>query len=92
MFDGYDEQRMLAMNDRELRWFDNIKKAFSESDSAFKSGKPHDECLAQLFKGIDTAKTLRRSLRGEDTSHNHNKTRFIEFLSLDIPLTRSDGD
>ena len=88
MFDGTDEKRLIAMSDRERRWFDNIKKAFNESDKALQSGSPEDECLAELFKAIDTAKTLRRSLRGEDVSPSHNKQRFIEFLGLEIPMAR----
>lgn len=88
MLDGIDTERLLAMTDREKRWFDNIKKAFYHSDQALQSGSPEDECLAELFKAIDTAKTLRRSLRGEDVSHHQNKQRFIEFLGLEIPMAR----
>lgn len=88
MFDGIDGKRLLAMNDREKRWFDNVKKAFNESDRALQSGSPEDECLAELFKAIDTAKTLQRSLRGEDDSHSQNKKRFIDFLGLEIPMAR----
>lgn len=88
MFDGFDEKRLLAMTDREKRWFDNIKKAFHESDKTLQSGSPEDKCLAELFKAIDTAKTLRRSLRGEDVSPTQNKKRFIDFLGLEIPMAR----
>jgi hypothetical protein len=31
---------------------------------------------------------LKRSLRGEDTSHYNNRDRFIEFLGLEIPCAR----
>jgi hypothetical protein len=88
MFDGIETDRLLAMNDREQRWFDNMKKAFHHSDQALQSGSPEDECLAELFKAIDIAKTLRRSLRGEDVSHHQNKQRFIDFLGLEIPMAR----
>jgi hypothetical protein len=91
MFEGYDDNRLLAMTDRERRWLDNIKKAFHESDRALQSGRPEDRCLEELFKGIDTAKTLRRSLRGEDTSSRDNKKRFVEFLGLEIPAAQPGG-
>ncbi|NOY42474.1 MAG: hypothetical protein GXP26_11635 [Planctomycetes bacterium] len=88
MLEGIQSDRLLAMTDREKRWLDNVKKAFQQSDLALQSGTPEDECLAELFKAIDTAKTLRRSLRGEDASHSQNKKRFIEFLGLEIPMAR----
>lgn len=91
MLDGIDIDRLIAMTDREKRWFDNIKKAFHHSDQALNSGVPEDECLAELFKAIDTAKTLRRSLRGEDVSHHHNRQRFIEFLGLEVPISHPGG-
>jgi len=91
MLEGYDPQRLLAMTDRERRWFDNVKKAFHESDQAFQRGRPEDHCLEELFKAIDTAKTLRRSLRGEDLSFSDNKKRFVEFLRLEIPAARPGG-
>jgi len=87
MFDGYDENRVAAMTDQERRWFDNVKKAFHGSDTALQNGSR----LEELFKAVDTAKTLRRSLRGEDTSHRDNKKRFIEVLGLEIPMARLDG-
>jgi hypothetical protein len=91
MFDGVDEHRIFNMSAREKRWLDNIKKAFHESDRAFQGGTPEDRCLEELFKAIDTAKTLRRSLRGEGTSGRHNKQRFIEFLGLEIPAAGPHG-
>lgn len=91
MFEGIDEQRYSNMTKQELRWFDNIKKAFYHSDEALQSGHPEDGCLAELFKAVDTAKTLRRSLRGEDVSHAENRKRFIEFLGLAIPAARPGG-
>ena len=84
MFSGFDGQRVLTMSEQEKRWFDNIKKAFYASDLALQSGDPEDDCLQELLKAIDTAKTLRRSLRGDDVSHRENKKRFIEFLALEI--------
>jgi hypothetical protein len=86
MFDGIDENRVLNMTDREKRWFDNIKKAFYESDRAIQSGTPEDRSLEELFKAIDTAKTLRQSLRGEEISRFPHRNKFIEFLALDFPL------
>jgi hypothetical protein len=88
MFDGIDEQRLVAMTDQERRWLDNVKKAFADADKALQSSTPEDGCLEALFKGIDTAKTLRRSLRGEDTSGRDNKARFIEFVGLEIPAAQ----
>lgn len=88
MFDGIDEGRVLNMTAGEKRWLDNTKKAFHESDRALQSGTPEDRCLEELFKAVDTAKTLRRSLRGEPVSHRENKNRFIEFLGLEIPMAR----
>jgi hypothetical protein len=88
MFSGIDQQRVLAITDQERRWLDNIKKAFYHSDRALQNGIPEDKCLEELFKAIDTAKTLRRSLRGEDASSSDNKKRFIEFLALEIPAAR----
>lgn len=91
MFEGIDEDRYANMTDQELRWFDNIKKAFNHSDEALQSGQAEDRCLEELFKAVDTAKTLRRSLRGEDTSHGKNRERFISFLGLEIPAARPGG-
>ena len=89
MFERISEKSVLEMTAQQKRWLDNIKKAFYESDRAFQSGVPEDRCLEELFKAIDTAKTLRRSLRGEDISTKDNKKYFIEFLGLEIPCFRS---
>lgn len=89
MFDGIDFERLPDMTRQQLRWFDNVKKAFHHSDQALRSGQPEDGCLAKLFKAVDTAKTLRRSLRGEDTTPKNNRQRFIHFLGLEIPACRS---
>ncbi len=76
------------MTPKERRWFDNIKKAFHESDVAAQTGRDVDKCLPELLKAIDAAKTLRRSLRGEDIAHRKNKDRYIEFLGLEVPAFR----
>ena len=91
MFDGIDENRVAAMSDKEKRWLDNIKKAFNHSDIAMKSGTPEDRCLEEIFKAIDTSKTLRKSLRGDNLSYHQNKQKFIDFLGLEIPMARPDG-
>ena len=91
MFECFDQQRVLAMTDQEKRWLDNVKKAFHDSDCALQSGSAEDHCLAELFKAVDTAKTLRLSLRGdpgENVPRDNNKMRFIEFLGLEIPMAR----
>jgi hypothetical protein len=85
MFEGIDRHHILNMSERERRWLDNVKKAFHASDRGFQDGAPEDHCLEELFKAIDTAKTLRRSLRGENASNHDNRKRFIEFLALEIP-------
>lgn len=60
MLEGVSEERIHAMTPQELRWLDNLKKAFYESDQSFRSGAPQDQCLEELCKAIDTAKTLQR--------------------------------
>lgn len=91
MFTDITPERTLAMSEQELRWLDNIKKAFYESDCAYRDGRAADNCLPELCKAVDTAKTLRRSLRGEDTSPRDNKKRFIEFLYCELPSPESGG-
>lgn len=85
MFDGIPNERWTAMTDQEKRWFNNVKKAFYASDEAFASGNPEDRSMEELCKAVDTAKTLRRSLRGEDTGPSQNKSRFVEFINLEVP-------
>jgi hypothetical protein len=89
MFDEIKLERFLTMTDQELRWFHNVKKAFHESDMAYIEGRADDVSVSELCKAVDTAKTLRRSLRGEDTSHQDNKKRFLEFLNLELPSSKS---
>lgn len=90
MFEGISNDRILQMTNQEKRWFDNIRKAFFHSDVEMENGTPEDRCLEELFKAIDTAKTLRRSLRGEDISNKNNRKRFIEFLALEIPCIKEE--
>lgn len=91
MFSGITPQRLLRMTPQERRWLDNIKKAFYDSDCDYAEGHPEDRCLQELCIAIDTAKTLRRSLRGEDTSPTDNRARFLEFLNLEIPPPKRGG-
>lgn len=90
MFNGISSERMLSMTPQERRWLDNIKKGVYYSDLAIMRDEAGDGCLQELFKAIDTAKSLRRSLRGDDTSGKFNRDRFIEFLGLEIPAARPD--
>lgn len=90
MFDRITPARVAAMSEQERRWLNNIKKAVFDGDNAYTQGRPEDHCFEALCKAIDTAKTLRRSLRAEDWSSKHNKARFTEFLNLEIPGFRSD--
>ncbi len=46
--------------------------------------------MEELCKGLDAAKTLRRSLRGDDVSPTDHKRRFLEFVHLDVPCPK-DG-
>ncbi|OYP35382.1 hypothetical protein [Rhodopirellula sp. MGV] len=80
MIDGVSKERILNLTDREKRWLDNIKKAVLACDRAFLNGEKRDRCFPELCNAIDTAKTLERSLRGEDTSPIKNKARFLEFF------------
>ena len=67
MFTGIAEHRFTNMTRQENFAGSTIsRKAFYHSDEALQSGHHEDECLAELFKAVDTAKTLRRSLRGEE--------------------------
>ncbi|MBX7104243.1 MAG: hypothetical protein K1X57_09180 [Gemmataceae bacterium] len=91
MFASVTPDRLLAMSEQELRWLDNLKKAFYESDRAYTDGRAHNHCFPELCKAVDTAKTLRRSLRGEDVSSRDNKKRFVEFLNLELPSPESGG-
>jgi hypothetical protein len=85
MFNGILEDRLLNMTDQERRWLNNVKRALYDSDQSLLSGNPQEHCMEELCKGLDAAKTLRRSLRGEDISPKHHKQRFLEFVHLDVP-------
>jgi hypothetical protein len=84
MFAGIAPERFARLTEVEKRLLDNVKKAFHESDRNYASGRPQD-CMEPMCKAIDTAKTLRRSLRGEDTSGVDNRRRFKEFIDLEVP-------
>jgi len=89
MFTGISIDRMMQMTSQEKRRLDNIKKAFYESDRALQSGEPEDRCLEEIFKAIDAAVSLRKSLRGETyTTSGNNKRLFSEFIALEVPAAR----
>lgn len=90
MIDGVADDRFTTMTETERRWLDNVKKAIYASDRAYLSDEKADRCFPELCNAVDTAKTLQRSLRGQDTSAKDNKRRFIEFLDSGIP-TPVDG-
>jgi len=91
MFQGLDRARVVAMTDQEHRWFDNIKKAIFEADTAYCEGRPEDRCFEELCKAVDTAKTLRRSLLGEKHTNANNKKLFTEFLDFELPSPNDGG-
>lgn len=85
MIDGVSQERFVNMTDREKRWLDNVKKAVFASDRAYLNGEKRDRCFPELCNAIDTAKTLKRSLRDEDVSHRENKARFLDFFGGVMP-------
>jgi hypothetical protein len=87
MFSGIAEERFGQFTAQEERLLDNVKKAFRDSDAHYTGGRVED-CMEPMCRAIDAAKTLRRSLRGEDTSPRQNEERFKEFLALEIPAAR----
>lgn len=91
LFGDITGERLLAMSEQELRWFDNVKKAFYESDFAYKEGRAADRCMPELCNAVDAAKTLRRSLLAEDVSPKYNKKRFLEFLNFELPSPDKGG-
>ena len=91
MLSGVTEERIRSMSDVEIRWFDNLKKAFYFSDYEFSKGFREDRCLEELWKAIDTAKTLELSLKGSDVPSKENRKRFIEFIHSEIPLPAQGG-
>ncbi len=90
MFSRIPQERYGRLSPQEERLLDNVKKAFRDSDMFYTQGRPQD-CLEPMCKAIDTAKTLRRSLRGEDTSSSLNRARFTEFIDLEVPAPGSGG-
>lgn len=90
MLKGITVERVAAMTHQELRWLDNIKEAFYESDVAYQSERPEDHAFEHICKALDVAKTLRRSLLGEDCSSRQNKARLTEFIDLEIPGLQND--
>lgn len=96
MLDGIDGQRLLAMVLQELRWMDNLKKAFHESDIAYTDGTAADNSFPAICKAIDVAATLRRSLQNpahpwEPPSTQNSKRKFISFLHSEIPDSDANG-
>jgi hypothetical protein len=87
MFSGIAQERFGRLTAQEQRLLDNVKKAFRDSDAHYTGGRVED-CMEPMCRAIDAAKTLRRSLRGEDMSPRNNEERFKEFLALDIPAAR----
>lgn len=91
MFDDMEPTRLTKMSEQELRWFENIKKAIFDADTAYRSGKPENRCFEEICKAIDTAKTLRRSLLGLNATTHNNKQLFIEFLDFELPSPARGG-
>ncbi len=87
MFTDIPNERFGKLTPQELRLLDNVKKAFWDSDAHWSAGRVQD-CMEPMCRAIDAAKTLRRSMRGEDTSPRHNEERFKHFLGLEIPSAR----
>src|SRR5260370_2239915 len=85
MFSGIQQERFGRLTAQEERLLDNVKKAFHDSDELYRQGRPED-CVLPMCNAIDAAKTLRRSLRGEDTSSKDNGRRFKEFVNLEVPV------
>lgn len=90
MFAGIQQERFGQLTAQEERLLDNVKKAFHDSDEFYRGGRPED-CLAPMCTAIDAAKTLRRSLRGEDTSSTDNRRKFKEFIDLEVPVPDEGG-
>jgi hypothetical protein len=90
MFSGIPQERFGHLTAQEERLLDNVKKAFRDSDMLYAQGRAQD-CLEPMCKAIDTAKTLRWSLRGENTSSTQNKVGFTEFIDLEVPAPGSGG-
>ena len=82
----------MNMTDREKRWFDNVKKAFHDSDNLVQQGSSEercDRCLKEMIVAVDTARRLTASLNGKDGKAN-NKEKFIEFLGFPCDKERQE--
>ncbi len=79
------------MSPQELRWLDNAKKAFNESDLAFQSEQAKDKCFESICKAVDVCKTLRRSLMDLPADANGHKNAYVEFLQLEVPSPAERG-
>lgn len=90
MFSGIAEERFGQLTALEERLLENVKKAFRDSDQLYRGGRAED-CLEPMCRAIDAAKTLRRSLRSEDTSSTENRRRFTEFINLEVPAPDRGG-
>jgi hypothetical protein len=90
MFSGIKQERFGQLSTHEQRLLDNVKKAFCDSDELYRGGRAEDS-LEPMCRAIDAAKTLRRSLRGEDASSAENARRFKEFIDLEVPAPGKGG-
>lgn len=90
MLIGINRESLLNMTDQQHRWLNNLKKAFYDSDRLYGEGGPQ-ECMEPMYKAVDTAKTLRRSLLCQDISSKKNAQRFKEFIDLEIPSRDRGG-
>jgi hypothetical protein len=91
-----DGQRLLAMVPQELRWMDNLKKAFYESDAAFAGGRAVDKAFPEICNAVDVAGTLQLSLQSPvapwaPPTNKSNKRKFIGFLHTEIPDADNNG-
>ncbi len=96
MFDLIDGKRLLAMKPQELRWMDNLKKAFFESDSAYAGGRAADKAFPEICNAVDVAATLRLSLQipvaaWSPPTVKNNKRKFVAFLHTEIPDPNNNG-
>ena len=82
MLDGIPADRYLAMSEQEKRWLENTKKAVHDSDLATQHGTGPDKALEELFKGVDVAKNLRKSMLGAGASKQNQKAQYLEFIQL----------
>ena len=68
------QERILKMNTQDKRWFNNIKKAFYESDIAYQNNNKEVYCLRSILIAIDTATNLEYSLSGKTTKSKIEKS------------------